>query len=114
MVLAAAPPLLSSRFARQAPAPNIEIDRAGLTLAEERGRHVIVTSLRNGGPADRSGMAVGDELRDIAGQPVTGITMARQLINDPKHCDVAVDLHRDGLSHVARINQCDKKYGMKG
>lgn len=112
--IAATPLLLSSWLARPVPAPAVATERAGLTLGEGRGRHVIVTSLRSGGPADRSGIVVGDELRDIAGQPITGAVMARRLINSPLRCDIAVDLRRDGLPHVARISQCSKKAGVEG
>lgn len=111
ILIAASLPLLSARLALVVARPDLTTDRAGLTLGEKRGPRVVVTSLRIGGPADRGGVAVGDEVNGIAGQPVTSAAMARRLIDDPVNCAVTVDLRRGDKSHVASISQCNKNGG---
>ncbi|MBT2189136.1 PDZ domain-containing protein [Sphingobium nicotianae] len=107
LLLAASPLLLSSRLARPLP-PDAVTERAGLTLGADPRHRVIVTSLRAGGPADRSGIAVGDELREIAGRRVSGLAMSRQLLEDPARCDLLIDVARQGQLHLASLQQCDK------
>lgn len=105
ILLVATPPLLSSRLARPSPSPSDGSDPAGLTLGEKRGRS-IVTSLMNDGPAARAGVAVGDEVRAVDHRPVTGVGMARRLIDDPARCDPVLDLRRGHAPLVARLHYC--------
>ena len=111
VALAALPPLLSPRLAHPMPAPKISPDRAGLTLGSDRARQVVVTSLRTGGPADRSGIQVGDIVRQIGARPAGGVALARRLIDDPARCDIRIETERSGLRHMARLQQCAKEAG---
>jgi len=106
LLLAALPPLLSSRLARPAPAKPAHDERAGLTLGTRRDRQVVVTSVRGGGAADRGGLAVGDTLHAVAGRRITGAAMARRLIDDPRRCVMQVDFHRGSTARVARLRRC--------
>lgn len=106
MLLVATPPLLSSRLARPRPSPSDGGDPAGLTLGEKRGRSIVITSLMNDGPAVRAGLAVGDEVRAVDHRPVTGVGMARRLIDDPARCDMVLDLRRGRAPLVARLRYC--------
>lgn len=109
VALAALPPLISPRLARPMPAPAVITDHAGLTLGSDRKHHVVVTSLRTGGPADRSAIAVGDVLRQIDGKPATSVVLSRRLINSPSHCDIRIEVERAGARHMARLQQCAKE-----
>lgn len=109
LALAALPPLLSPRLAHPMPAAEMVRDRAGLTLGADNKHHVIVTSLRTDGPADRSGIAVGDIVRKIASRPASSVSLSRRLINDPARCDVRMEMERHGLRHMARLQQCAKE-----
>lgn len=106
LLLAAVPPLLSSRLARPLQAPPAHGDRAGLTLGTRPDRQVVVTSVRADGVADRGGLVVGDALHAVAGRRVTGAAMARRLIDDPLRCTTRVDFRRGGAARVARLRRC--------
>jgi S1-C subfamily serine protease len=109
LLLAATPPLLSSWLARPLPEPAAVTDRAGLTLGTRPDRQVVVTSVQGGGVADRGGLAVGDTLRAVGGQRVTGAAMARRLIDDPHGCATLVDYRRGGKAYMARLRRCRER-----
>ena len=111
VALAALPPLISPRLAHPMPSPKIITDRAGLTLGADRAHQVVVTSLRTGGPADRSGIEVGDIVRQIGTRSASGVALSRRLIDDPARCDVRMEIERSGLRHIARLQQCAKEAG---
>lgn len=111
VALAALPPLISPRLAHPMPSPKIIADRAGLTLGSDGAHQVVVTSLRTGGPADRSGIEVGDIVRLIGTQRASGVALSRRLIDDPARCDVQMEIERSGLRHMARLQQCAKEAG---
>ncbi|HWJ70485.1 MAG TPA: PDZ domain-containing protein [Sphingobium sp.] len=106
LLAAATPPLLSSWLARPLPQVPALPDRAGLTLGTRADRQVVVTSVQGGGLADRGGLAVGDTLRAVGGERVTGAVMARHLIDDAHGCATLVDYRRGGRSHMARLRRC--------
>ena len=111
VALAAVPPLISPRFVHPVTAPKVMADRAGLTLGADKKHHVVVTSLRTGGPADRSGIEVGDIVTQIGSRPAASIALSRRLVNNPAHCDVRIEIDRHGLHHMARLQQCAKGRG---
>ena len=111
--LATLPVALSPRLTRPMPipAPAPAAERTGFTLGADGKRNVVVTSLRTGGPADQSHIAVGDIVRKIDGQRTTGVTMSRTLILKAAGCDITVELEHDGVRHLARLQQCAKDRG---
>jgi hypothetical protein len=106
MLLAALPPLLATRMERAPLAPAAINNRMGLTLGEDDGHRIVVTSLRSGGMADRNGIRVGDQLIRIADRPVVGLAIVRNQFHAPDHCATALTFRRDGISSRSIIWQC--------
>ncbi|MEC3947523.1 PDZ domain-containing protein [Sphingobium sp. HWE2-09] len=111
LALASVPPLLSARIAGPPSTPVVVADGIGLTLGEDGGRRIVVTSLRSGGPADHGGIAVGDRLERVAGHPVAGLNAMRRTIHAHRPCAMTLTLNRDGISYDARIWQCKGRAG---
>jgi len=111
LALASVPPLLSARIAGPPSTPVVVADGIGLTLGEDGGRRIVVTSLRSGGPADHRGIAVGDRLERVAGHRVAGLNAVRRMIHARQPCTMALKLNRAGISYDARIWQCGESAG---
>lgn len=111
--LASLPLALSPRLARPIPmpTPSPAAERTGFTMGADGKRNVMVTSLRTGGPADQSHIAVGDVVRKIDGQRITGVSMSRRLILNAAGCDIMIELEHKGARHLARLQQCAKDSG---
>ena len=108
ILLASFAPLLATRLERAPSAPTAVSDRMGLTLGEDDRHHIVVTSLRSGGVADRDGIAVGDQLTGMAGRPATTLEAVRRLVRAPGHCAMPLMLVRHGIPYRAIIWQCGK------
>lgn len=108
MLLAAFLPIVATRCERAPSVPAIVSNRMGLTLGQDDGGHVVVTSLRSGGGADRHGIRVGDRLTGVAGHPVATLTAARKLVHAPHGCTVPLTLNRHGISYRTIIWQCGR------
>ena len=106
MLLAAIPLVLSMRYPRSPATAVVVSDAMGLTLGEYYGRRVVVTSLRSRGPADRSGIKVGDMLDAVASRPVSSLTEAQRLIQSGLPCGGMLQLHHGPIPYEARIWQC--------
>ncbi|BBD97148.1 hypothetical protein SAMIE_1006490 [Sphingobium amiense] len=106
MLLAAIPLILSMRYPRSPAAAVVVSDAMGLTLGEYAGRRVVVTSLRSRGPADRSGIRVGDLLDAVASRRVSGLIEAQRLIQNRLPCGETLHLHHGPIPYEARIWQC--------
>lgn len=114
MLLAAVPPLLSVRLNHSPSTAEVVSNRIGLTLGEYAGRVVVVTSLRSRGPADRSGIRVGDMLDAVAARPVAGLAEAQRLIQTTAKCGMTLRFRHAGIPYDARIWQCGKPLNAKG
>jgi hypothetical protein len=82
-------------------------DASGMTLADIGPAHdVVVTSVRTGGAAERSGMAVGDRLIAIGGRRPADWMVARHWLNDQASCRIRINFLRDGAPIVATLDRC--------
>jgi predicted metalloprotease with PDZ domain len=108
MLLAALPALFVARLERAPLAPAVVSYRLGLTLGEDGAHHVVVTSLRSGGVADRDGIKVGDQLTGVAGRSVVALTTARRLVHAPARCALPLMLSRHGVPYRTTIWQCGR------
>jgi len=77
---------------------DVDTERAkALKLKEERG--VEVSSVTEGGPADKAGIKQGDVVLEYNGQPVEGITQFQRLVHEtPNGREVKVEVWRNGAS----------------
>lgn len=108
LALAAIPLTLSGQVGRLRQNPVRPPDSMGLTVADGRRNGPVVTSLRSGGPAERGGIAVGDEVHAIDGHRTHGASAVRRDLRDAHHCRVAIDLRRGGHRLVATVGRCDR------
>jgi serine protease Do len=77
---------------------DVDTERAkALKLKEERG--VEVSSVTEGGPADKAGIKQGDVVLEYNGQPVEGIAQFQRLVHEtPNGREVKVEVWRNGAS----------------
>jgi serine protease Do len=79
---------------------DVDTDRAkALKLKEERG--VEVSSVAEGGPADKAGIKQGDVVLEYNGQPVEGMTQFQRLVREtPAGRQVKVEVWRNGAAQT--------------
>jgi serine protease Do len=77
---------------------DIDAERAkALKLKEDRG--VEISSVTEGGPADKAGIKQGDVVLEYNGQPVQGITQFQRLVHEtPAGRQVKIEVWRNGAS----------------
>ena len=77
---------------------DVDAERAkALKLKEDRG--VEVSSVTEGGPADKAGIKQGDVVLEYNGQPVEGMTQFQRLVHEtPAGREVKVEVWRNGAS----------------
>jgi serine protease Do len=77
---------------------DIDAERAkALKLKEDRG--VEISSVTEGGPADKAGIKRGDIVLEYNGQPVEGITQFQRLVHEtPAGRQVKIEVWRNGAS----------------
>lgn len=86
----------------------------GLTVADRRTDMPVITSLRSGGPAERGGIKVGDEVHAVNGHRTRGATAVRRDLKQAPRCHVALDLRRAGHHVVATIGRCEQSVRLAG
>ena len=59
---------------------------------QEVGSHLVVAGVYDGGPADAAGLAVGDVILEVAGEPVTGLSDLFRRVWSQGAAGVAVSL----------------------
>ncbi|MGB7758264.1 MAG: PDZ domain-containing protein [Bryobacteraceae bacterium] len=77
---------------------DVDAERAkALKLKEDRG--VEVSSVTEGGPADKAGIKQGDVVLEYNGQPVEGIAQFQRLVHEtPARRQVKIELWRNGAA----------------
>ncbi|MES2270430.1 MAG: PDZ domain-containing protein [Pseudomonadota bacterium] len=111
LVLSASPLALAGRVGRLHAVSAAAPEPVGLTLADGRRDSAIVTSLRSDGPAERGGLAVGDEVQAVDGHRVRGAASVQHDLRHAQHCNVAIDLRRGGRPLVATVGRCGRTTG---
>ncbi|MGK2910736.1 MAG: PDZ domain-containing protein [Sphingobium sp.] len=108
LAVAASPLTLAGHVAHSRKPVTHAIDPAGLTVADGRPGSAIITSLRSNGPAERGGIAVGDEVRAVDGHHTRGAAAVRHDLRHARHCRVALDLRRAGRPLMATVGRCGR------
>ena len=107
LILSASPLVILTRLPSTGYGQDMPIDASGMTLADMGPSHeVVVTSIRTGGLAERSGLAVGDRLQAIGGRHPADWMMARHWLNERASCRIRINFLRDGAPSVATLNRC--------
>lgn len=108
LAVAASPLTLAGHIAHSPKPLAHAIDAAGLTVADGRPGSAIITSLRSNGPAERGGIAVGDEVRAVDGHRTRGAAAVRHDLRHARHCRVDLDLRRGGHPVMATVGRCGR------
>ncbi|HEX7781641.1 MAG TPA: PDZ domain-containing protein [Sphingobium sp.] len=107
LILSASPLVILTRMPSTGYGEDMTIDASGMTLADMGPAHdVVVTSVRTGGPAERSGLTVGDRLSAIGGKHPADWMMARHWLNERASCRIRINFLRDGAPIVATLDRC--------
>lgn len=106
LAVAASPLTLAGHAGRPVKAPEPKSEATGFTVADRHGDMAIVTSLRSGGPAERGGTKVGDEVHAVDGRRTRGAAAVRRDLRQTHRCRVDLDLRRGGHSVVATVGRC--------
>jgi len=107
LILSASPLVILTRLPSTGYEQGMPVDASGMTLADIGPTHeVVVTSIRTGGLAERSGLAVGDRLQAIGGRHPADWMMARHWLNERASCRIRINFLRDGAPSVATLNRC--------
>lgn len=114
LAVAASPLAWGGHAAHPPPQRRAAPEPIGLTVADRRTDTPVITSLRSGGPAERGGIRVGDEVRAVNGHRTHGATAVRRDLKQAPQCRVALDLRRAGHHVVATVGRCERKPGRTG
>jgi S1-C subfamily serine protease len=86
----------------------------GLYIAEMEGR-LVVGGLAPGGPAERSGLKLGDLVLEVGGEPVSGLaTLFRKIWRcGPAGSEVPLTYSRRGATSTVRVRSADRNDFLK-
>jgi S1-C subfamily serine protease len=83
--------------------------------AAEADQRVVVHGLATGGPADQSGVQLGDVVTEVSGRPVTGLAQLFRTIwrLGPAGVDVPLTVVRSGATRAVRVRSSERDEFLK-